>query len=71
MTELGIDTDVRPVQFLNAWFGILVTLFPILTVDRDVQLLNTGNSQEPMVVQLVALKLTVVRPQELNARIPM
>ena len=65
VTELGIVTDVKPLQLRNAYAGILVTLSPMFNVANDVQPLNTELLESPIVVQFVALKLMVVNPLQL------
>ena len=62
-TEFGtVNVPESPLQPENAFAGILVTFSPIFNVDNDEQPLQT---LLPIVVQLVALKLTVVRPLQL------
>ena len=70
-TESGIVIDVTLLQPLKALLGIRVTLLPILMVVTYIQLLNTEFEEVPMFVQLVALKLMVVKPLDAKAYCPM
>ena len=72
VTLLGMVTEDKPVKYLKALAGILVTLFPIFKVAILVQKSKTGKRLLPIVVQLVALKFTIVRlVQQRKAEAPM
>ena len=63
VTELGIVSEPdSPLQPQKAYLGIRVTLDPIFRVVKLVQSRNAALPLSPMIVQFVALKLTVVSP---------
>ena len=55
VTESGIVTLVRPLQFLNAEDPMLVTLFGIVTLVRLLQLENTFESMPVTSLPLASL----------------
>ena len=59
VTELGMVTLVRPVRLEKALLGIIRTLLPMFRVSKDQQ---PFSQSEPTVVQLSALKFSVVMP---------
>ena len=71
VTELGIvSVPVRPLNSWKAYAGIFVTLLPMFSVVTEVH--PEKQVPEPISVQLVALKFTVLSPlQFLKAKPPM
>jgi len=68
---LGILTDDNPLSPLQRYDGILVTLFPKIIVETFVSPPKATSLMLPAVLQLSALKNTVVNPvQYLNAELP-
>jgi hypothetical protein len=53
-------TEAKPVRFVKALLGICVTLLPIMSVEREGQLLKT----ELPIVVFIALKYTVLRAKQ-------
>ena len=62
LTLLGSVMLVKPLQYSKAYDGMVVTLFPILTVVRFEHCSNIVLSDhEPESVHAVAFQLTIVR----------
>ena len=71
VTELGIVILFKPWQLWKARSGMILTLSPNITDDKDVHPSNKGE-YEPFAVQFSALYSTLTKPvQSLNAHAPM
>ena len=57
-TEFPIFTRSKPLQASNALFGMVLTLSPNITDDKDIHFLNT----EEISLQFSALYSTLVKP---------
>ena len=55
-------TDVKPVQPLKAYIGIIVTFSPMVKFDKLVQPAKAGVVDDPMVVHFSALNVSEVKP---------